>query len=334
MFYNSSKLMFTTTLILSTLLVLSSNNWLSVWMGLEINLISFIPLMFKTKSVKPAESMMIYFLVQAMGSIILLMSILINSWSMLTPNLMSNTSACFIVASLALKLGSAPFHFWIPEVMSKLDWPPCLILSTWQKIAPLTVMSYMSDTTLMLPMMAMLCTLVGAAGGLNQTSLRKIMAYSSISHLGWMIACMSVENHLWMMYLIVYTMLVTMAMLMFKNMSAFYISQITMNSSVMEKFTFTTVMMSMGGLPPFLGFLPKWMVIQSLISKNMLLIMIIMVLTTLITLFYYLRLISVMPLISSTTPKWTSKLQSMNKIMIMIILLNLSTPLAAMINFF
>uniref|UniRef100_A0AAU6PCE2 NADH-ubiquinone oxidoreductase chain 2 n=1 Tax=Diplonychus sp. TaxID=2977879 RepID=A0AAU6PCE2_9HEMI len=336
MLINSSKTLFLLTLIIGTLITVSSDNWLGVWMGLEINLISFVPLISKTNYTSSSEAMMVYFLTQALGSATLLMMIIIDNMSMISTLEMNTYIKTVMVASTMLKSGLAPFHFWFPEVANKLTWTNCMILMTWQKIAPLTIMSHLIENLNIIYIVAMMSTTIGAIGGLNQTSLRKIMAYSSISHLGWIIACMKMDNNMWMIYLLIYSMVVIMVMMIFNYSSMYYLPQINMNMMTMtEKLLYVTLFMSLGGLPPFLGFLPKWLVIQSLMMNSMYMILTIMVLTTLITLFYYLRMISTLLIVNTAMPKWNLNQKIPNhKLILMVIMINLSTPLIAILPMF
>nr|YP_009727905.1 NADH dehydrogenase subunit 2 [Notonecta montandoni]QHZ87280.1 NADH dehydrogenase subunit 2 [Notonecta montandoni] len=333
---NSSKLLFFTTMIIGTMMVMSSNNWLSMWMGLEINMISFIPLMSKSKNNLSSESMMLYFLVQSMGSVLFLMMIISNSTIMISPTMINDIINIVMTSSLLLKVGAAPFHFWLPEIMEKMNWVSCMIIMTWQKLAPLIILSMMLDTNNFIMIIAITSTTVGAVGGLNQTSMRKIMAYSSISHLGWMLSCMKFENEMWMNYLMIYAIIVVMTTMVFNYYSMFYLNQMTLNSnSMMEKIMYSSLMLSMGGLPPFLGFLPKWMVIQAMMSKSLYLVLTIMVLTTLVTLFYYLRMISTIIMINSTMSKWSLKIKNQNKLVqIMLMFINTMLPMVMTLNLF
>nr|YP_009485734.1 NADH dehydrogenase subunit 2 [Canthesancus helluo]AVZ00870.1 NADH dehydrogenase subunit 2 [Canthesancus helluo] len=321
---NSSKLLFYSTMILGTSITVSSETWLGMWMGLEMNLISFIPILYKNSNTS-SESCMIYFLIQSFGSILMLMSVLSNSFVILSPLMSKELFNVMLMMSMSIKLGIPPFHFWFPEIMEKLNWINCTILMTWQKVAPLTILSYILENKL-LPVVIMTATIIGAIGGLNQTSIRKIMAFSSINHMGWMIACMKYNNEFWMKYLLIYTTIIVMMTFMFNNYSSFYINQL-INTNLMytEKTLIIILFLSLGGLPPFLGFIPKWMVIQAMILSNSISIMFVMIMSVLISLFYYLRLISTTLLISSTTVKWNSESNNENIIM-SLILINLSLP--------
>nr|YP_009127040.1 NADH dehydrogenase subunit 2 [Peirates lepturoides]AHH93170.1 NADH dehydrogenase subunit 2 [Peirates lepturoides] len=332
---NVSKLLFFSTLITGTILVLSSETWLGMWMGLEMNMLSFIPIMFKSKKTSSAESCMIYFLVQSIGSILMLMLVLTNSSLMMLPYAADELVNIMLVFSMAIKLGMPPFHFWFPEIIKKMEWPEGLILMTWQKIAPMTILSYLFPETIIAPILIMSATIIGAIGGLNQTSIHKIMAFSSINHMGWMIACMKLNNSLWIMYLMIYSIILVMMVFIFNKYSVSYINQLTLSSNFAEKMLIIILFLSLGGLPPFLGFLPKWMVIQTMVISNTFPTLIIMILSSLITLFYYLRLISSNLLINSPTWKWniTSSSILQPKWSIFMIMLNLALPMILTFNF-
>nr|QNV11700.1 NADH dehydrogenase subunit 2 [Rhamphomyia barbata] len=294
MFKNSSKILFFLILMSGTLITVSSNSWLGAWMGLEINLLSFIPLMNDVNNLMSTESSLKYFLVQALASSILLLAIIMH---MLKFNLIINYYQnnmfiyMIILSTLLLKSGTAPFHFWFPTVMEGLTWMNALILMTWQKIAPLMLISYLNFNNMFF-LIILLSIFIGSLGGLNQTSLKKIMAFSSINHLGWMISAMMSNESLWLFYLLLYCFLSFNLIYFFNMFKLFNINQlfsIFFNSKTI-KFSLFLNLLSLGGLPPFLGFLPKWMVIQSLTINNQLLLMVLMTMMTLITLYFYLRM--------------------------------------------
>nr|YP_010925297.1 NADH dehydrogenase subunit 2 [Sigara lateralis]WKD80500.1 NADH dehydrogenase subunit 2 [Sigara lateralis] len=318
MMKNYSKFLFLITLIMGSMLTLSSNNWFSMWMGLEINLISFIPLITNYKN-SSSESAMIYFLVQSIGSILFISSIIMTSMLMY-----KTFMELMMIISMALKMGMAPTHMWMPEIMEKMSWPNCMILMTWQKLAPLSIMSYMENK--MIIILALYSTMIGAIGGLNQTSTRKIMAFSSINHLGWMNSTLWFNNQMWIKYFIMYSMItLIVSMYMWMN-SIFFINQFKSNTSMINKINLIIMMMSLGGLPPFLGFLPKWLVIQTLIMNNMYPIMLIMIMSTLLTLFYYLRMMSSIMMMNQYSMKWELKNKKINLMSSMCIIINMMLP--------
>nr|YP_009573120.1 NADH dehydrogenase subunit 2 [Macromia daimoji]QBF44100.1 NADH dehydrogenase subunit 2 [Macromia daimoji] len=305
MLMNPSLMIFYFTLVSGTLLSISSSNWLGMWMGLEMNLLSFIPIMNKDSSPCESESSMKYFLIQAIASVIFLMSILMMS--MIKINYFYIVDY-FFFSALLMKMGSAPFHFWFPGVMEGMSWMNCFILMTWQKIAPFILISYKLTINYLLIVSIFLSTLIGAVGGLNQTSIRKIMSYSSISHLGWMISAMYINMYMWMMYFITYALMNITLIYSFKNLSLFHLSQMYFINNITPnmKFIMMVNLMSLGGLPPLTGFLPKWFIIQNMVNQGNLLTITFMVMTTLLTLFFYLRLMFSTFMFINQTYKWSN----------------------------
>ena len=280
-------------LICSSLITISSNSWLRAWIGLEINLLSFIPLINEgKKNLTTSERSLKYFLIQAFASSILLFSIILrilifnNNWIIL-----NNFNELLILSTLFLKSGAAPFHFWFPNVIEGLNWINALILITWQKIAPLILISYNWNYNFFI-FSIISSIIIGALGGLNQISLRKLIAFSSINHLGWILIAIINNELLWFFYFLLYSFLSISIILLFNNFKIFYFNQI-FNFSLINpiiKFFIFLNLLSLGGLPPFLGFLPKWLVIQNLVTINHYFLLFLIVCFSLITLFYYLRI--------------------------------------------
>nr|WVH13746.1 NADH dehydrogenase subunit 2 [Anopheles plumbeus] len=314
-----SNNIFFVTLIFGSLITISSNSWLGAWMGLEINLLSFIPLMNDNKkNLLTSESSLKYFLTQAFASSILLFAIILVMF-LYNNNFMlfHNFNKILILSTLLLKSGAAPFHFWFPEVMEGLSWINGLILMTWQKIAPLMLISYNYMYNFFM-ISIILSMLIGSLGGLNQVSIRKLMAFSSINHLGWMLLAMMNNEMLWMTYFCLYSLLSFSIILMFNNFKLFYFNQM-FNISIMNpivKLLIFLNLLSLGGLPPFLGFLPKWLVIQNLTNMGQLFILTLSVCLTLITLYFYLRLTYSMFMLNYQKNLWMLKNNYINKMSI------------------
>lgn len=319
------KLVFLITLITGSLIAISSNSWLGVWMGLEINLISFIPLIVNSVNIINSEASLNYFLVQAFASSLILFFILINliiinlNLEFMVGGLFLNFAGeinlkynfifSLIVIILMIKLGAAPFHFWFPNVSENIDWWNNLILITWQKLAPFFIIRYFSfqaGGNYLMSGGALCSTFVGALGGLNQLSLRKIIAFSSINHMGWIILSILLRTLIWIIYFFIYSLLVLRAVLYFKMFGIYFLNQIytSFRHSFFIKLLVLTVFLSFGGLPPFLGFLPKWLIIQELIRAGMSAMTIFIVIIRLITLYYYLKIRISAYLVSITMSNW------------------------------
>nr|YP_010946622.1 NADH dehydrogenase subunit 2 [Margattea nimbata]WGO57340.1 NADH dehydrogenase subunit 2 [Margattea nimbata] len=306
MLKNSASIMFYFTLMSGVLITISSNSWLSAWMGLEINLLSFIPILMNNNNIYTTEAALKYFLIQALASSSLLFLIVMEiTLEMISFNFTNLLTTMIVSSPLMLKCGIAPLHWWFPSVMEGLNWSNCFIMMTLQKIAPMILLSLMLNNT-SLSMISIMSIIVGAIGGLNQTSIRKLLTYSSINHIGWMLSALMVNENLWMFYFSIYSTLTMTFILITKLLNISFMNQINlMNSNLWtSKFLMFSSLLSLGGLPPFLGFLPKWMIIQTMVDNNLIFQVTMMTLFSLITLFYYLRLCYSSFMILHLEPTW------------------------------
>nr|QHN59847.1 NADH dehydrogenase subunit 2 [Phiaris dolosana] len=301
-YFNSNKMFFMFILFFSTLISISSNSWLGCWIGLEINLLSFIPLISNSKNLLSSEASLKYFLIQSIASINFLFIILMK---MLFFNVeMNNIIPMMMNSSLLMKMGSAPFHFWFPNIMEGLTWLNCFILMTWQKISPMILLSYyFFDKFLIL--ILIINVIIGAIGGLNQTSLRKLLAFSSINNLGWMLFSIMISENLWLFYFIFYSFLNSIMCFMFFMLNIHFINQLfIINLNNMIKMSLMINFFSLGGLPPFIGFFPKWMVINFMLKNNFFILTFIFIMMSLIMLLYYIRIIYSSMMFNYLKLKW------------------------------
>nr|APX39668.1 NADH dehydrogenase subunit 2 [Chaetocnema depressa] len=284
-------MLFFNMMIIGTLISISAYNWMSMWMGLEINLLSIIPLFKSTLNQYSTESMIKYFLTQTLASIFILYIVInmMNKSELMTMNNFLNVM--IMNSALLTKLGAAPFHWWFPEVMEGLDWKSNFLLLTWQKIAPSILLMYMMNTSFIMYII-IISSLIGGIMGLNQMSLRKLLTYSSINHMGWMLSSMMFFKTIWLNYFFIYSIINFNMISIFYYFNIYYMNQIHLifTQNKLLKLMFMMNLFSLGGLPPFLGFYPKWLVLNMLISNQFYFISLILVVLTLITLFYYIRL--------------------------------------------
>nr|AII98969.1 NADH dehydrogenase subunit 2 [Propithecus diadema]AII99238.1 NADH dehydrogenase subunit 2 [Propithecus diadema]UTE82228.1 NADH dehydrogenase subunit 2 [Propithecus diadema]UTE82241.1 NADH dehydrogenase subunit 2 [Propithecus diadema]UTE82254.1 NADH dehydrogenase subunit 2 [Propithecus diadema] len=287
-----------TTIFTGTMLTMISSHWLLIWMGLEMNMLAIIPILAKKTNPRSTEAATKYFLTQATASMLLMMTIVINAmytgqWNV--TNIHNLLTTLTIIIALTMKLGMTPFHFWIPEVTQGVTLTAGMLLLTWQKLAPISIMLqiYPSMNTNILLTFALLSTLVGGWGGLNQTQLRKILAYSSIAHMGWMVAVLTFCPSLTILNLLVYLMLtITLFTMLNINTSTTTLTlSILWNKNPTITLMILTSLLSLGGLPPLTGFLPKWVIVQELTKNNNITMATIMVITALLNLYFYMRLI-------------------------------------------
>nr|YP_010380010.1 NADH dehydrogenase subunit 2 [Elaphe moellendorffi]UDH53688.1 NADH dehydrogenase subunit 2 [Elaphe moellendorffi] len=288
----------TMSIILSTTMITSTTHWLMVWVCLEINTLSMIPLISKTNHPRATEAATKYYLIQTMASTTMLFAATTNA--MTTSNwdthLMTEQMTMNIITmALMMKMAAAPFHFWLPEVSQGTTTLTTLIILTWQKIAPLMILlTIHNKTNITLTLTsAILSITIGGLGSLNQTQLRKLMAFSSIAHTGWIMATLTMTPNISMLTFMMYTM-ATIPMFMLINLTTSTtikdIGTMWTNSPYIMMISSSTIL-SMGGLPPLSGFMPKWLILNNMISLNMITEAIMMATMSLLSLYVYMQLV-------------------------------------------
>nr|AEH42404.1 NADH dehydrogenase subunit 2 [Falco columbarius]AIT96016.1 NADH dehydrogenase subunit 2 [Falco columbarius]AIT96022.1 NADH dehydrogenase subunit 2 [Falco columbarius]AIT96026.1 NADH dehydrogenase subunit 2 [Falco columbarius] len=292
-----TKLTFSLSLLLGTTITISSNHWMLAWTGLEINTLAIIPFISKSHHPRAIEAAIKYFLVQATASALILFSSTINAqftgqWDI--TQLTQPTASLLLTAAVAMKLGLVPFHFWFPEVMQGSPMITALLLSTLMKLPPITILFLTAPSLnpLLLTTMAIASAAIGGWMGLNQTQIRKILAFSSIAHLGWMTIVLMYNPKLTMMTFYLYSMMTasiflalnTTNSLKLPTMMTSWTKMPALNASLM------LALLSLAGLPPLTGFLPKWFIIQELAKQEMSTTAMIISMLSLLGLFFYLRL--------------------------------------------
>nr|QBZ38056.1 NADH dehydrogenase subunit 2 [Bambusiphaga citricolorata] len=279
---NSSNFMCMMILIMSTMTSLMVNNWLFMWILMEINLFMFMPLMSKNKI---NDQSIKYFIIQSFSSHLLIFSILMVS-IFLTPS----KNSLMVMISLIMKIGMAPFHIWMPEIMTKMMWNECFLLASPLKITPMILISKLTSMKLMLmPMVLSLAT--GSLSGLNQTCLKKVMAFSSIFNLPWMASSFFISKKMMIFFLMIYSTLNLKIMFFFKKMNIQYMNQIN-QLEFNKKMKINLMVLSLSGLPPMMGFFPKWMILKEVaITSNILCLT--MISTSMLSMFMYIQVNSI-----------------------------------------
>nr|WLV75525.1 NADH dehydrogenase subunit 2 [Diglossa cyanea melanopis]WLV75526.1 NADH dehydrogenase subunit 2 [Diglossa cyanea melanopis]WLV75527.1 NADH dehydrogenase subunit 2 [Diglossa cyanea melanopis]WLV75528.1 NADH dehydrogenase subunit 2 [Diglossa cyanea melanopis]WLV75547.1 NADH dehydrogenase subunit 2 [Diglossa cyanea melanopis] len=292
-----ANLIFATSLILGTTITMSSNHWIMAWAGLEINTLAILPLISKSHHPRAIEAATKYFLTQSAASALVLFSSMTNAWQTGQWDItqLTHPMSCLILTSaIAMKLGLVPFHFWFPEVLQGSPLTTGLLLSTIMKLPPITLL-YMTSPSLnpaLLTTLALLSAALGGWMGLNQTQIRKILAFSSISHLGWMAIIIIYYPKLTLLNFYLYSVMTTAIFLTLNTMKVLKLSTLmtawTKTPSLNAMLLLT--LLSLAGLPPLTGFLPKWLIIQELTKQDMAPAATLISLLSLLSLFFYLRL--------------------------------------------
>nr|ACF75266.1 NADH dehydrogenase subunit 2 [Lophospingus griseocristatus] len=292
-----ASLIFISSLLLGTTITISSHHWVMAWTGLEINTLAILPLISKSHHPRAIEAATKYFLTQAAASTLVLFSSMTNAWQTGQWDItqLTHPMSCLILTSaIAMKLGLVPFHFWFPEVLQGSPLITGLLLSTVMKLPPIALL-YMTSPSLnptLLTTLAILSAALGGWMGLNQTQIRKILAYSSISHLGWMAIIITYNPKLTLLNFYLYAMMTATIFLALNTTKVLKLSTLmtTWAKTPPLNAMLLLALLSLAGLPPLTGFLPKWFIIQELTKQDMAPAATLISLLSLLSLFFYLRL--------------------------------------------
>ena len=299
-------------------------------------------------TLEEAEIYAKYFLTQATASMILIIAIIINllysgQWTI--TKIFNPVAITIITMALAIKLGLSPFHFWVPEVTQGISLQAGLLLLTWQKLAPLSVLCQISQSinpNLILTI-AILSILIGGWGGLNQTQLRKIIAYSSIAHIGWMTAVLPYNTTITILNLLIYITITLAIFILLIHSSATTTLSLshTWNKIPVITSLIIVTLLSIGGLPPLSGFMPKWIIIQEITKNESIIMPTLIAITALLNLYFYIRLaysssLTMFPSTNNIKIKWqfehTKQIKLLPTIIVLSTLVLPITPALSSLN--
>nr|QDP14178.1 NADH dehydrogenase subunit 2 [Vasticardium flavum] len=246
-----SKVVFFMTSVCGAILAVASKSVFGAWCGLELGFFGLVPLLVGNSS-EESEAGFKYFMVQVIGSgflVVGLTSLVLEvfMWSMWF----------FFLIGFMLKMGLFPFHGWVPSVVGYSSWGGLFMVLVVQKIGPFWVLGGFGMPGCVLfwfMFFGVFTSLAGSFGGLNQVNFRLILGYSSLSHSGWLMSLCFFDWHGFVVYFVVYMVLLSMVVLM--N------TQRGFGTSVAG----SCYLLSMGGLPPFLGCLSKIVGVKFLAS--------------------------------------------------------------------
>ena len=128
----AANAVFFISLVVGTCVAVSAPNWVMAWIGMELNLLSFVPILVLRKEVRCVEAGLKYFTVQVMGSIVFLMAPVVGHCTGVF-----RLTGLVLVTGLLMKAGRVPMHHWLPRVMARVRWVAGYLLMTWQKVAPM-----------------------------------------------------------------------------------------------------------------------------------------------------------------------------------------------------
>ena len=325
MFLKPRNSVFFLVLIIRTIMVVSSGRWLNAWLALEVNLMSIIPILINTQSYNTTSSAIKYFMTQAIASILLILIMII--YYNINVIISININNEIILISLAMKSGIPPFHFWLPQVVESREILQTFFILSWQKIAPFIMFTYCLSNIIFI--MIFIRAIIGAVGGINQNSIKKVLAYSSITHGAWIIFSIIVKQNLWLIYFIIYNIRLIVVCLLIEKFRLKKISD-NNNRKIIEnvKIVFILNMLSMAGLPPFLGFFGKMLVITSIVYSAKIIFSLSMILTaSLISLMYYIKVCYSSYLINEKKMFFKKNYLKRSSMLIALLIINILGPI-------
>ena len=248
--------------------------WFQLWVCLEAAIIFSSPLLLSHKSATSRERIIKYYLIQTIRGLLILVSFVAPL----------NTSI-IILGALSLKLGLAPLFMWVPSIFSGQSYFSIFIISTFIKLPGFIILSHFWFKELWI--VGVLRVVLGAIGGVVISRIKKLIAYSSINHSGW-ICLLGINNEGWGLYWVLYRVLTTIVLYSLHLINIKSTVQ-AFNYSKRRAYGLRVLFLSLAGFPPFLGFGLKLLVLSylSIIRPGVVLILII---TMGASLFYYIIL--------------------------------------------
>ena len=324
--------------LLGMMVLMSANSFVTVYMGLELlSLCLYAMVALNRDSAASTEAAMKYFVLGALASGLLLygMSMIYGATGTLTITEVSKAigsgtadktilvfGLVFAVSGLAFKLGVAPFHMWIPDVYHGAPTAVTLVIGTGPKLAAFAMamrllvngmLDLAADWQQMLAIMAVLSMAIGNVTAIAQTNLKRMLAYSTISHMGFLLLGLlsGVVGGNWfnaadaysasMFYVLVYVLmsLGAFGMLLFLSRAGFECERLEDLKGLNRRspwyaFIMLVLMFSLAGLPPTAGFFAKYAVLTATVAAGQAWLAVVAVLFSLIGAFFYLRIVKLM----------------------------------------
>nr|YP_010516625.1 NADH dehydrogenase subunit 2 [Spinibdella lignicola]UXN44126.1 NADH dehydrogenase subunit 2 [Spinibdella lignicola] len=270
-------------LIMSPLLIFMNFNWFLMWVMIELSTFSFLSIMWNKWFIMVHENRMKYFCVQTISSIFLIFLFCVIY---LTKYQWINSTSNFLFFILLFKLGSVPFHSWFVNLSKNLNYKNMFILNTWQKIIPIFMMLIFISITLSI-IILLINMLISVFSQLFSFDIKILLSFSSVSNLSWMLISILISLKVILVFCLFY--FIVMGELMKKlKMLNMKIMNFNLNS-IQIKWLFLSLL-SISGIPPFLGFIPKWMVLKNTLSFKWFNILLILLILTVLNSMIYLRI--------------------------------------------
>ena len=312
--------------VLGMMIMISSNDLIVFYMGLELqSLALYVLATFNRDQLKSSEAGLKYFVLSALSSGLLLYGCSLiygftgsTNFNLIASQLNSDEYALtfgivFILVGLAFKISAVPFHMWAPDVYEGSPTSVTLFFAIVPKVAALTVfirflyvpfLNLMDQWQMILVFLSIASMLFGAIAAIGQTNLKRLIAYSSISHIGYALAGLTTGSNEGIQSSIIYIVIYILmnlgffsCLLMLKRNNKYFediedLSGLSKNHPLLS-LSLLVILFSLAGIPPLAGFFAKFYIFKSVIEQSMYFLAIVGLLSTVIAAFYYLRIIKI-----------------------------------------
>ena len=313
--------------VLGMMVMISSNDLIVFYMGLELqSLALYVLATFNRDQIKSSEAGLKYFVLSALSSGLLLYGCSLiygftgsTNFNQIANQLNSNEYAItfgivFVLVGLAFKISAVPFHMWAPDVYEGSPTSVTLFFTMVPKIAALTVfirflyvpfLNLIDQWQMILIFLSIASMLFGAIAAIGQTNLKRLIAYSSIGHVGYALAGLATGSNDGIQSSVIYiTIYILMnlglfsCLLMMKRNNKYFediedLSGLSKNHPLLS-LSLLVILFSLAGIPPLAGFFAKFYIFKSVLEQSMYFLAIVGLLSTVIAAFYYLRIIKIM----------------------------------------
>lgn len=297
---------------LGSIILILSDNLLTLYLGLELQTFSIFILIAKNRSsILGSEAGLKYFILGALSSgfYLLGLSLLflfgfdfnIKNLLFLMDEVIILISFGFIILSFCFKLSLFPLHFWIPDIYEGSSWDIISLLTTLPKISVVCILTQFLINSNILITSCILSVVIGTIGALNQTKLKRLLAYSGISHMGFIVLSFSIFNFegnlVGNLYLVIYiiTIISLLIMILIKNKKTNFIIELGGLNYINKIISLSMILLilSTAGIPPLSGFISKWYLIWVSIEFKYYISAVIIIIFSAIGAGYYLRLVKI-----------------------------------------
>nr|QGX04667.1 NADH dehydrogenase subunit 2 [Undinula vulgaris] len=266
-------------LFITILTSMSTTSYFLMWICLEMNMMMFLPIM-SSESGLALENAMKYFLLQSWASIIYLTGLTFSFFFFNSNNLL-------LILSMMMKLGSAPFHGWFISIIKSSSLWILFLLSTIQKLIPLFILSNLNIENSLMMFFLLITSLFVVLMIPSVMNLTKMLGISSLTNLNWFIMSSQISAKIMIIYFSIYFILMLSIVFIYNNNGTNSLIQMN-NMNNFDKMILIFILMSLGGLPPFLGFLSKVLVLKLAIYMFNYIFLLIMIYTSLMILYCYI----------------------------------------------